>query len=864
MSDKKVYAVDNSQNDKTAKFIDADLLVGQTLVDDQEVDSAYTVQDKEEVRRANLYLLNDSSITVDYGGAIYVTDGICTHSQGQAVGSEGQLQVSNGLGEIDSASWSVNSSNSLIPNQNNAYDIGSTTMVVRDLYLGPSSLNIASTGSSYDFLTISAKGYGDSAGDFIFTGISNSNSLNSITNYSFENSGDTDNLETQISLRGGPSSNYHYLRFKTDEGMTDGITLKFPDSPSSTTGQYLSVGAGSSGEQVNLVWTTPSSSGLNNVVEDTTPELGGNLDAQDNNISNINVLSFNSGPEIRSINNDWSIYLNPSYGTANAANAVRIGPIGLAAAARDNNYANGTNRNICQIEADSGKSLVLGANAFSNTSRVQINSGTDAEFSGTEREGIELRMRETVGESGKIASVSIKSTSLNADDSITSERSPKLKFYNPDDYYVSFEAPGNGVLSADVKFILPVSDGSVNQVLKTNGSGQLGWVDQPSGGLNNVVEDTTPQLGGSLDLNLSDITGTGNIDITGNVTATLVKSNLEGAIHFNAQAAENILEGEVVYVSGLSGNTPIVSKARANSSSTMPAFGIASENINLNNTGNIVTLGTKTGLNISNFGEVGVSFALGDTLYVSSSQAGKITNISPSGESNLIQNIGKIERATPTDNISIKVGGAGRSNATPALNNGNIFIGDSSNRSVTSNLQTLVESYSINNVSEDTTPQLGGNLDLNSNDITGTGNVDITGNVSISGDFKGSTYFVENGMYEEYGSLSSGYTDKVTFNCNNKHVFVLSNLDRNIVANFENLQFSSGTVGVTSVTLIIKQGATAYIANSIRIDDVVKTIEWQGNLVPSGTSNGVDVISFSIIYDGSTGYTILGQLVDFG
>jgi hypothetical protein len=34
----------------------------------------------------------------------------------------------------------------------------------------------------------------------------------------------------------------------------------------------------------------------------------------------------------------------------------------------------------------------------------------------------------------------------------------------------------------------------------------------------------------------------------------------------------------------------------------------------------------------------------------------------------------------------------------------------------------------------DVTPQLGGNLDLNSNDITGTGNIDTTGNLTISGD----------------------------------------------------------------------------------------------------------------------------------
>jgi hypothetical protein len=37
------------------------------------------------------------------------------------------------------------------------------------------------------------------------------------------------------------------------------------------------------------------------------------------------------------------------------------------------------------------------------------------------------------------------------------------------------------------------------------------------------------------------------------------------------------------------------------------------------------------------------------------------------------------------------------------------------------------------NISVDTTPQLGGNLDLNSNDITGTGNIDITGTLNVTG-----------------------------------------------------------------------------------------------------------------------------------
>ena len=40
------------------------------------------------------------------------------------------------------------------------------------------------------------------------------------------------------------------------------------------------------------------------------------------------------------------------------------------------------------------------------------------------------------------------------------------------------------------------------------------------GGISNVVEDTTPQLGGNLDVNGKDITGTGSVNLTGIVTAT--------------------------------------------------------------------------------------------------------------------------------------------------------------------------------------------------------------------------------------------------------------------------------------------------------------------------------------------------------
>ena len=57
-----------------------------------------------------------------------------------------------------------------------------------------------------------------------------------------------------------------------------------------------------------------------------------------------------------------------------------------------------------------------------------------------------------------------------------------------------------------------------------------GLTNLSSGGISEVVSDTTPQLGGNLDLNSSDVTGTGNINITGNYTGTGSVSDSMGPV----------------------------------------------------------------------------------------------------------------------------------------------------------------------------------------------------------------------------------------------------------------------------------------------------------------------------------------------
>ena len=61
-------------------------------------------------------------------------------------------------------------------------------------------------------------------------------------------------------------------------------------------------------------------------------------------------------------------------------------------------------------------------------------------------------------------------------------------------------------------------------------------------GISDIVQDTTPQLGGNLDLNSKNITGTGNISITGDVTATNFSGN--GA-SLTALNGSNIASGTI-------------------------------------------------------------------------------------------------------------------------------------------------------------------------------------------------------------------------------------------------------------------------------------------------------------------------------
>jgi len=335
----------------------------------------------------------------------------------------------------------------------------------------------------------------------------------------------------------------------------------------------------------------------------------------------------------------------------------------------------------------------------------------------------------------------------------------------------------------DVTVTTP-SNGQVLLYNSTSSEWENGAV--PSAPVSSVNTQT-----GAVSLNLDDVvtvgattttaittgglTVTGDIDPNADVTYYLGDENnrfisyygdMNGAIRFKAKVdqAGGLTKGEVVYINGLSGtgNVPTVAKAQANSSSTMPAFGLVYASANDTADVEIITFGNLEGL-VTN------TFSAGTNLYVSSTTAGGLVNSAPTGESNLIQNIGFVVKSDASAGI-IKVGGAGRTNATPNLDQDKIFLGNGSNQAVSTALSSIALSGFNNDLTlanvvangdSTTVPVTIADLSLNAN-ASGTstsGSISTTAsNYNIKLDPHGS------GVAELIGNTTRG-SGQLQFNC---------------------------------------------------------------------------------------------------
>ena len=489
------------------------------------------------------------------------------------------------------------------------------------------------------------------------------------------------------------------------------------------------------------------------------------------------------------------------------------------------------------------------------------------------------------------------------------------------------------------------------------------------GGLADLVDDTTPQLGGNLDLNNFDITGTGNIPAA-NLTGTLPAldgSSLTGVTASSVAFADVTATPTTLAGYGITDAYTKTEVDNAITSSVLPSGSTQSIDIvaadstllvdSVNGTLNATTLTgalpaidgssltgittafsniTSTPTTISGYGITdafdGAFSSLSGTpttisgYGITDAQAALVsgTNIKTvNGESLLgsgnitisggsggaaFTNIGVGADDSTIRSISegesfLILGGTGVTTASDA--EGNITItGFDGAFSSLSGTPTTLAGYGITDAltagdaltgsgleptsvgtgdGNDLTLTGGDATELNSTggdtNITGgsgalaSGNVNIgtTQTVAVSigasgvGTSIGGTLtangnaIFNTGVQEAFDTLTSS-TGTVTHDCDNGHVFYHTGATGDITANFTNLGLTA-EYG-TNLTVIINQGATPYEVTAVQIGGVAQTINWQGGTPPTGTSNGIDAFSFTILRDGSS-YVVLGQMVDF-
>ena len=91
---------------------------------------------------------------------------------------------------------------------------------------------------------------------------------------------------------------------------------------------------------------------------------------------------------------------------------------------------------------------------------------------------------------------------------------------------VNINTISSSIITSSIIEIPNASNQTGNKLHARSGVLYFGGTNLETGGsgLSNIVEDSTPQLGGNLDLNTTTISGSGNIDFSGSLKTTAVNA----------------------------------------------------------------------------------------------------------------------------------------------------------------------------------------------------------------------------------------------------------------------------------------------------------------------------------------------------
>ena len=187
------------------------------------------------------------------------------------------------------------------------------------------------------------------------------------------------------------------------------------------------------------------------------------------------------------------------------------------------------------------------------------------------------------------------------------------------------------------EYTLPSADGTADQIITTDGAGQLSFVDQSTINAGNAEH------------------------------VVIYAKNTSGA---------SISKGTPVYITGTVGATDTVeiAEADASDSAKMPAVGLLDDTLANNAFGYVITGGFMD--NITTDPIDGSTPSSNDTVYVKS--GGGLTLTKPTG-SNLIQNVAKVGKVSGGNSGSLIVSSILRTNDVPNLTTGKIWVGTANN-----------------------------------------------------------------------------------------------------------------------------------------------------------------------------------------
>ena len=193
-------------------------------------------------------------------------------------------------------------------------------------------------------------------------------------------------------------------------------------------------------------------------------------------------------------------------------------------------------------------------------------------------------------------------------------------------------------ISINDEYSFPATDGSADQIIQTDGSGNLTFVD-PS----------VLSVGESEQVHVAC-------------------KNTSGVA---------ISKGDPVYITGTVGTSFIIeiAKADASDSAKMPAVGLAETDLGLNAEGFVIVSGVLKNLTTDPLSTSDGTPSSNDTVYVKA--GGGLTKTKPTGSGNLIQNVGKVGRVSSANAGSLAVSTIMRTNDVPNLTTGKIWVGSS-------------------------------------------------------------------------------------------------------------------------------------------------------------------------------------------